>query len=215
MTPEEMVRNACHGDSHTQGMIRAAVEQCGIQTIIETGTYHGDSTLWFTSLVPHVFGLEIRTDFLQHSQQKAPKATFILGSSKDLLRQRCDALFANPPVLLYLDAHWQDEWPLRDELTYLNERRRNGEKFVAVIDDAWVPGRPNYQGCHGGGGTVGHRIYGPKTFVDNTPLDYESFAPQLDEWPHFYYPCYPEGGIGHMIASDFPLTLGDDYEVVR
>lgn len=44
------------------------------------------------------------------------------------------------PCFFYLDAHWGEYWPLRDELARIMPLR----KWVVVIDDFQVPGQPNF-----------------------------------------------------------------------
>jgi len=41
--------------------------------------------------------------------------------------------------LFYLDAHWEDYWPLRDEIIEIG--KTHYDNCVIVIDDCKVPGR--------------------------------------------------------------------------
>jgi hypothetical protein len=56
---------------------------------------------------------------------------------------------ANNAVFFYLDAHWNDDLPLREELKVIFE---NWQKAVVMIDDFQVPGLPGYGFDHYGKG---------------------------------------------------------------
>jgi|GEM_PF-2549671 len=63
-------------------------------------------------------------------------------SSEAFLRQMIDEgeLSDADRCFFYLDAHWNDYWPLRDEITQIRRLKR----FVISIDDFMVPGRPEF-----------------------------------------------------------------------
>lgn len=59
----------------------------------------------------------------------------IEGSSETVLRNVVEAEGDLHRCFFYLDAHWNDYWPLKDEL----EQIQRLKKFICVIDDFHVP----------------------------------------------------------------------------
>jgi hypothetical protein len=96
---------------------------------------------------------------------RAATIELVRGSSEAILAARRDAL-SGKRVLFYLDAHWHDYWPLRDELRAI--AGIDGPRPVVVIHDVQVPGRPHlgFDAYHG------------------TPLDLEYVRDGLDAIYH-------------------------------
>jgi len=55
--------------------------------------------------------------------------------------------------LFFLDAHWGEDWPLREEIALITKLKR----FLIVIDDFFVPGKSDPSHPHG---LFGYDIYG-------------------------------------------------------
>ena len=201
-----------HAEPKTRAVFAAIVHQANIRWAVETGTFDGDGAIELRKLIPHVYTIENRTDFASKCRDKLNRhgITQFLGSSPDVLREELPILIQahkERPPLFFLDAHWQDFWPLRDELIVINDYREAGLKCVTIVYEMSVPRAPQFAGCTGGGGTPGDPIYGPKTADDPTPCDYATFAKELNAYSHFYWPNWSEGGTGFGVASDFPLEL--------
>ena len=64
--------------------------------------------------------------------------SFHLGSSEKVLAQILPTL-KDKFVLFYLDAHWNEYWPLLDELDAISKTHHH--KCIVVVDDVKVPGR--------------------------------------------------------------------------
>lgn len=207
---------AFHGDAMLQDLVRKIAERA--KAAVETGTFHGDSTLFMAELFERVWTIEVRDDFWKSACERfaknlGGKISSILGRSQDhLIRMIEEAqAFANP-VFLFLDAHWQDDWPLAEELAIVSSMRMpSGPSFILIVDDFQVPGRDDLYGTAGGGGTPGHAIYGPKSHVDYTPCDWDTFGGRLEGFPWYYFPSYPGPQPGYLVASDLDLALGDGF----
>lgn len=65
-----------------------------------------------------------------------------MGDSRELLRRLArDVTVPKDRVFFYLDAHWGDDLPLREELAIIGKA---WSKPVLLIDDFEVPGDPGY-----------------------------------------------------------------------
>lgn len=106
---------------------------------VETGTYQGHTTVGLAKLFPKVFTIEFNTDFhtaVQPRLNKYPNINSLLGHSPDQLR--CILNDFTYPLFAYLDAHWHENWPLRDELQILLAVK---QPKLIMIHDFQVPGR--------------------------------------------------------------------------
>ncbi len=111
-----------------------------ITTAVETGTFLGNTTVFLALLFDEVLTIEVVEKTYQKtaSQLKAfPNVQCLLGSSETVLAQLLPKLKGNR-VLFYLDAHWDEHWPLRDELKEIAKTHYNN--CVIMIDDFKVPG---------------------------------------------------------------------------
>jgi hypothetical protein len=98
------------------------------------------------------------------------RVSVTLGDSRDFLRERTTTA-AGQTAFIYLDAHWGDDLPLREELQIIASAWR---RAVVVVDDFAVPGDRGY----------GYDDYGPgKALV-------EDCLPPLPGWA-LYYPTAP------------------------
>jgi predicted O-methyltransferase YrrM len=129
------------------------IARAGIRTVVETGTYKGQSTIGFAERVEHVITIETNPAHYAAAAPllQRPNVRRILGNSPDAIaalrgiHERC---------CFFLDAHWYHYWPLLDELRAIARLRRSGvlaQSPVILIDDCKVPGHPelgfdSYQG---------------------------------------------------------------------
>ncbi len=112
-----------------------------IDTVVETGTHRGASTRLFAILFEHVHTIEISESSYRISKEflkDSPNVTCHLGSSEDVLRAILPSL-QEKRILFYLDAHWNQNWPLRQELEEISYTHK--DNCIVVIDDFKVPGR--------------------------------------------------------------------------
>lgn len=106
-------------------------DQFNIKTVIECGACVGGSTKWFSENFENVTAIEINETFFNLAKQRATKANIILANTTDVL---ADLIRFN--TLLYLDDHWNDYFPLFDELNII---AASGIKPVIAIHDCLVP----------------------------------------------------------------------------
>ena len=106
---------------------------------VETGTSKGDTTVGLAKLFPRVFTIEVNPTVFGETKprfQCYPNVTAILGNSAEVLEQILPQL--TYPLFVYLDAHWESYWPLRDELSLLLAIK---QPKLIMIHDFQVPGR--------------------------------------------------------------------------
>ena len=144
----------------TRGIIR----RCGVARIVETGTHHATTTRWFAQ-----FGLPVATSEIDLYLAKRSKSRLRMfrnvevrgaDSISALKRLAGEPIDHAAPTLFYLDAHRQDNLPLRDEIELA---LAHFAKAVLIIDDFAVPDDPGY----------GFADYGPGKVLT---LDYLSRA---------------------------------------
>jgi len=117
-------------------------EKYNITNCVETGTYLGDSTLAFSRIFDCVDSIELNDDFYQRAKNKFAgnmKINLHYGDSAELIKFVSE-IRKDKTTLFYLDAHWNDFWPLRDEIIGISKTHK--DNCVIVIDDFKVPNRP-------------------------------------------------------------------------
>lgn len=117
-------------------------EKFNIEACIETGTSRGESTLAFSRIFNSVDSIELDATTFDNAKERFKgnkNITLHFGDSAKLI-QPISELKKDKFVLYYLDAHWNDFWPLLDEIEGISKTHKNN--CVIVIDDFKVPGRP-------------------------------------------------------------------------
>jgi hypothetical protein len=79
--------------------------------------------------------------FAKARLQAVPNVKVMQADSRAFLAQLLRGPLGDGPNLFYLDAHWNDDLPLAEELELIFGRTRNS---IVVIDDFEVPGDPGY-----------------------------------------------------------------------
>ncbi|MDF2965795.1 MAG: hypothetical protein K0Q51_1183 [Rickettsiaceae bacterium] len=112
-----------------------------ITIAVETGTYIGGTTALLANVFSKVYTIEIVEEHISKAKENLKDFTNIkyhLGSSPDMLQKLLPKL-EGKNVLFYLDAHWQNYWPVLDELKLISQVYN--KNTVIIIDDIKVPGR--------------------------------------------------------------------------
>src|SRR5262245_24680036 len=91
-----------------------------LEAIVETGAFHGSTTKFLanTSRLP-VYAVEINPRYFHFARRQLKENNNVhlyLGDSRSFLKQlKENAEFPDRNVFFYLDAHWYQDLPLRDE----------------------------------------------------------------------------------------------------
>lgn len=142
---------AMNGQTARLEVTRQIIHRCGIQQIVETGTFRGTTTEWFSG-----FGLPVNTvetdpstyEFARRRLARLPNVHIELGNSVEVLHRLASELNTALPTLFYLDAHWWNYLPLHDELELILQAF---SAPAVLVDDFQVPGEEGY----------GYDDYGP------------------------------------------------------
>jgi hypothetical protein len=165
-----------NGQTSRLEAVRQIIFAADIASIIETGTYRGTTTEWFAQFGLPVDTVETDKRFFSFSKARLsgfPNVAIHLGSSVPFLTRRLAGANMNDRVLFYLDAHWENSLPLREELQIIFAHRPNS---VIVIDDFKVRDDDGYH----------YDDYGPDRALT---LDYVERS-NLPAY-HAFYPATP------------------------
>jgi predicted O-methyltransferase YrrM len=135
-----------NGQNARQQIIRDLVFSLRIEQFVETGTFRGTTTEFLANLLgAPVFTVESQPRYFSVAKKRLaqyPWVTVELGDSRSFLRSFASKKeLCAPRTLFYLDAHWERDLPLHDELAIIVEGWPNA---VVVIDDFEVPDDPGY-----------------------------------------------------------------------
>jgi hypothetical protein len=134
-----------NGSIIRQSMVEALLRAHSLRAIVETGTFRGDTTEFFAATGILVFSVEMERRFHSFARTRLRKQSNVhlsLGDSRSFLRQLSrDDSVPKRDVLFYLDAHWNSDLPLREELELIFDHWTD---FIVVVDDFKVPDDPGY-----------------------------------------------------------------------
>lgn len=115
--------------------------------LVETGTYRGTTTEWLSAFQLPIYTCEASPENYGFSRARLkviPNVNLMHLDSRAALRKLLGGpLFQelNKPILFYLDAHWNEELPLADEMEIIFSACR---RAVVLVDDFQVPDDPGY-----------------------------------------------------------------------
>lgn len=163
-----------NGQAFRQDIVREIVRLVPVEAVVETGTFRGTTTEFLAYLTGSpVYTVESQErEFLYSRRRLAPLQQVVLqrDDSRSFLASLSEDLaVCQATTLFYLDAHWENNLPLADELKIIAE---HWQEAVVVIDDFEVPGDPHYL----------FDDYGPGKRLTASYLPYES----LHGWSTFY-----------------------------
>lgn len=113
---------------------------------VETGTYRGSTTEYLHKISgrkvytvesnPHLFG------FAKAKLRKYKDIVVECDDSRQFLKRLLKKKsFPEQGLFFYLDAHWKDDLPLKEEIELIFSQRQDS---IVMIDDFQVPGDPGY-----------------------------------------------------------------------
>jgi hypothetical protein len=105
-------------DIHHALEINYLIKKYNIERIVETGTNMGDTAEYLAKNYPElsIITTETVNDFFNFSKKRLKKYSNVL-----ILNESSDKVTSiegkeNIRTLYYLDAHWEEYWPLKDEI---------------------------------------------------------------------------------------------------
>lgn len=153
-----------NGQEHRREMVRELARAYRFSLVVETGTYRGSTTEFLAAVFPcDIETVEANPRNHEFSSRRlAPLARVKVrhSDSRSLLRSLPPI---SDPVFVYLDAHWEDDLPLAEELEIIAAK---WPAAVVMIDDFAVPGDPGYQYDDYGQGKALKTDYLPDAVAD-------------------------------------------------
>lgn len=126
-------------------IVSALIHQCRIGRIVETGTFLGTTTEFFAGFGLPVITAEADAGFASRARRRLHGLKNVDLRARDSLQVLRaivnEAIDRSVPTLFYLDAHWADHLPLREEVEIIVA---NFPKALIVIDDFAVPHDQGY-----------------------------------------------------------------------
>lgn len=120
--------------------------RCSFDAIIETGTYRGESTVYFGATGRPVYSSEVNPRYLGYARMRLRSKSnvhILFGDSRQFLRGLIeDSGVPKDKVFFYLDAHWHDDLPLREEVELIFG---NWKRPIVMVDDFQVPDDSGYE----------------------------------------------------------------------
>lgn len=166
--------------------------------IVETGTYRGITTEWLAQFGIPVHTIEVDPRLYAYSSlrlRKHENVTCHLGRSLEVIEQ----LKAEPGAFFYLDAHWDSDVPVYEEMVEINHR---WERPVVLIDDFHVPDDSYAWLDRGPGRELRAGILG-----------------EFEDWPRWYpsKPAYQERGqnTGWVVLCPGPKNRFNSIKELR
>jgi hypothetical protein len=133
-----------NGQAGRQQIIRDLIRSVTFEQIIETGTFRGATTEFLAMVTgAPVATVELVDRYRLFAEARLagfPGVEVCSGDSRTLLR-RLSLTKGNSRTLFYLDAHWELDLPLAEELQIIAGA---WSQAVIVIDDFEVPDDPGY-----------------------------------------------------------------------
>src|SRR5271167_856509 len=131
---------AFNGQARRQTLFDQLLRELKIVTIVETGTFRGTSTAYMAKTGLPVFSCELRPRYFHYASLRLaniPNVRLELADSRRFLRELLDENLLPPgPALFYLDAHWERDLPLWEEVDQIFSRHPSP---VIMADDFRVP----------------------------------------------------------------------------
>jgi predicted O-methyltransferase YrrM len=136
-----------NGQPFRQALFKALIRQLEPAAIVETGTYLGTTTDFLAETGLPVFTVETNPrnyGFARAHLWRRQNVTLLCDDSRAALRTLFDGPLRDEKdctLFFYLDAHWNDDLPLLEELDIVFARC---PAAVVMVDDFRVPGDTNY-----------------------------------------------------------------------
>jgi hypothetical protein len=164
-----------NGQSGRRALIDDVLARTRCEVIVETGTFHGASTEYFARVhhgpVVSIEGVSRYFWYARMRLLRSKNLRLIHADSRDALRALSrDRDLVKKRAVFYLDAHWEADLPLGEELRVIAEHFTS---WVAIVDDFAVPDDPGYT----------FDAYGPGKTLDLEYLERQGMRGVKYFWP--------------------------------
>jgi hypothetical protein len=129
-----------NGQSGRQEMVKKIINGWQPSAIVETGTYTGITSEWLAKITKvQIYTCENNKKFYSQAASRLSQyknIALFLSDSRKMLNDISVSSLSKQRVLFYLDAHWDADLPLQDEISII---LRAFNDPVILIDDFRVP----------------------------------------------------------------------------
>ena len=166
-----------NGQRGRQAIFNEVVRRLDVQCVIETGTFRGTTTEFMAEQAPApIWTIEARPRYYYYSVMRLRRFSRVhisLGDSRTFLRRLATSNdVPKSRAFFYLDAHWYEDLPLKDEIEIII---RHWSNFAIMIDDFEVPGDAGYKfDDYGNGKRLSLSYLGPLSL-----LGLQAFFPSI------------------------------------
>jgi hypothetical protein len=132
-----------NGQVARQALFRALIDKARPAAILETGTYLGTTTEFMANFGLPVYSVEGQPrnyGFAKSRLRRHRNISLCLGDSRVFLSDLLGD-YSEDVIFAYLDAHWNSDLPLVEEIEIIFCRR---PRAVVMIDDFQVPDDADY-----------------------------------------------------------------------
>jgi hypothetical protein len=202
----------CDDKKRTQ-IFEDLIKICNVKTWVETGAWAGETTIYYSKFVEKSYTCEsYKPRYLETVELCKPHPNIVVSNLPS--PQFLQTVLVRPNVMWFLDAHWEDYWPLVDELKYISISYP--KESIIIVDDTWVPNRPNFYGCDGGGGDE-REAWGNRKTKDSTRLDINLILPNVPKNAQIIIPKYtgPYVGWTAVNMTGIEIKETEDYDIYR
>lgn len=170
-----------NGQLHRQELVRNIAAESDFGVVIETGTYRADTTAFLAETFGcPVWTVEANRRFFTYARRRLRRlrkvVTVEYGDSRECLRSLSERM-TGVRVFAYLDAHWHESLPLREELEII---ARAWPHAVIMIDDFQVPDDAGYGYDDYGPGATLSRDYLLGCGLEGWQLSYPTVPSQIE-----------------------------------
>ena len=133
------LNGAFNCDHQVEKQIDKLFKLFNIKCCLETGTYTGNTCIWFSTKVEDIYTVEITDKWYNYSKDKFNKNKILnINIFKDhsinFLKNNLSKIKEKySKILCYLDAHWEDDWPLNNEIIEIAKVYK--DSAIIIIDD--------------------------------------------------------------------------------
>lgn len=173
-----MSRTAFNQDNLVWNQFCDLVDKFSITTVVETGTYLGQSTRDFATKVESVHTIEINDKFFKQAKINLAQFDNVImyqGDAASILPSILSNVESSP-TLFFLDSHWYKDKSLEREVALLADfYSARILKPVLMLHDFKVPDRPEFGYDSYDGVDFEFRLIEPeisKLYVDNFEIMY-------------------------------------------
>jgi hypothetical protein len=131
---------ALNGQVGRQEIFKEIINAWNPSALIETGTFRGITTEWLAELskLP-IYTCEKNKRYYFQAKDRLEKFTNVnvsLTDSREHLRHLAELPLSQERCMIYLDAHWEEDLPLQEEIAIIFAAFKNP---LVIVDDFRVP----------------------------------------------------------------------------